>query len=299
MKKQFYMKKYFNKALFVLLGLLFFAACKKEENNITYVGGTAPVLISSVASSDTIPLTPSDSTNTALSLSWTNPNYEFSNGISSLDVNYSIQIDTVGSNFTNPNISTISIPSSGLSTIITIGELNNQLGNYLLLATGMPHNIAVRVESYINSSSLPLYSNIFNYVVTPYAPPPKVALPTTGTLFIVGGDVLLGGWTNEVPTSQQFTQNPTNPTEYSIVITLSGGDPTQSSDQFSVTSQDGTWNGQYGVPSANLTSAYSSTGTFDANGVNGSGTNFPGPTAAGTYKIDLNFQTGVYTTTQQ
>jgi len=274
--------------------IVVFWSCKKEENVITYEGGTAPVLTSSVATGDTIVFNTQDTTTQALALSWTNPNYQLSNGPSSLNVNYAIQVDTLGANFGSSLLQNVTIVSS-LNQTFSVGQLNAIL-NAMPLSVDTFHTIQIRVESYLGTNGAALYSNVFNYTVMPF-PVTKVQLPPTGTLFIVGGDPLLGGWSNSVPANQQFTRN--SATDFSIVVTLSGGDPTQSSNQFSVTNKNGTWDGQYGVPGANLTSIYSSTGIYNLNGVDGSGTNFPGPVAPGTYKIDLNFQTGTYTETLQ
>src|ERR1700760_4218093 len=148
--------KYMNKIILPALAIVFFAACKKNEAEITYSGGgTAPVLSASVAANSTLVLSPADSTNQAITFSWTNPNYTFSNGVSSLNVNYTLEIDTVGSNFTNPKLVQITI-ASNLSQSFTVGNLNNQLFGFLGLETGVPHNIAMRVVSFLNSGSVPL-----------------------------------------------------------------------------------------------------------------------------------------------
>ena len=176
------MKKYFNKSVIALCSLFFFTACQKNETKITYDSSAVPpVLSANFANNDTVPLLISDSLNTALSFSWTNPGYVFSNGISSLNVNYTLQIDTVGSNFTNPNLKEITIPSA-LSTSFTVTALNTVLFGTLFLKTGVPHNIALRLKSFVNQGSLPLYSNVLTYVITPYSIPPKVAPPTSGAL---------------------------------------------------------------------------------------------------------------------
>src|ERR1022692_1639408 len=132
------MKKYFNNVMAVTYGLLILtlSACQKNESKIYYSGdGTAPVLSATITSSDTIPLLAADSLNTAIAFSWTNPNYQFSSGISSLNVNYSLEIDTVGSNFTNPNIVQIGI-ASNLGESFTVSDLNFQLFGNLRLQTG-------------------------------------------------------------------------------------------------------------------------------------------------------------------
>src|SRR5580698_8735703 len=96
------MKKYLNNAFLLVVAVaIMFSACKKEENNITYTGGTAPVLSSNLADNDTLALVPADSTKNLVSLSWTNPNYTFSNGLSSQSVNYYVEFDTLGANFSS------------------------------------------------------------------------------------------------------------------------------------------------------------------------------------------------------
>jgi starch-binding outer membrane protein SusE/F len=282
------MNKYFNKITTLAFVLLFFAACKKNEANIIYSGqGVAPVLSSNVANNDTIPLLSADSLNTALALTWTNPNYTFSNGISSLNVNYTLQIDTAGSNFTNPNLVQITIQSN-LGDSLTVGQLNNQLGNYLFLQTGVSHDVQIRVESFLNQSSLPLYSNALNYVVTPYSPPPLVIPPSSGTLFLIGS-ATAGAWTQPVPVpNQQFTQ--ISSTLYTITIPLIGG---QAYDFLPV---NGSWNQKYAVPDATVPNLNEGGGFLS---YTSGGKDIPGPSATGTYKIDVNFQTGMFTVTQQ
>ena len=83
------------------------SACKKEEAKVIFQGGTAPVLTASVT--DSIPLSFVNASQTAITLSWTNPNYMFNTGISSYDVTYLLEIDTMGANFTNPSRASLSI----------------------------------------------------------------------------------------------------------------------------------------------------------------------------------------------
>jgi hypothetical protein len=282
------MKIYSNKIIVAVCGLLFFSACKKNETLITYSGGgVPPVLSSNVGNNDTVPLLPADSSNVALQLSWTNPNYAFSNGISSLNVNYNLQIDTVGANFADPNnLVVITIPSN-LSTSLTVGQLNNQLGNYLFLKTGVSHTIEIRIESFLNQSTLPLYSNPVNYIVTPYAPPPLVTPPSNDSLYIVGSAVAADNWDNPMPpasvSSETFTQ--VSPTEYKITVNLVGGG------EYKLINVNGSWTDQWSV-STNDT--YPNGGPFVFNG-----NNCIAPTASGTYIIDVNFQSGTFTVTPQ
>jgi hypothetical protein len=280
--------------------LLTVTSCKKDEAKLYFNGGTAPVLTGSV--SDSIPLQPADSTNTAVTFNWTNPNYNFSNGVSSLDVTYYLQVDTAGANFTSIYSKKPIAFNSDLSTTFTVSQFNSYLGNTLGLALGQTHNIQVRVQSFISPytpstpAAVPLNSNVLNYSVTPYIPPPLVEPPSSGQLFLVGGDAKLGGWANPVPGSQQFTQ--VSSTEYTLTIALSGGDPTSGSDQYLFLPVNGSWTNKYACN--NTGSQPFSGGSFGYNGGNNTyNANFPGPAAGGTYKFDVNFQNGIITVTKQ
>lgn len=283
------MSSLFKKLFIVGLGLATLASCKKDQSIDYFEGGTAPVLNSSAT--DSIHLAYATSKENAVTFSWTNPNYTFASGISSQDVSYLLEMDTLGAKFTNPNRQQINI-SKDLSVTITQGTLNGYLLNQMLLASGVPHTIQVRITASIAGvPATDQYSNVMQFTVTPYAIPPVVAPPASGTLFLVGGDPLIGGWSNPVPTpQQQFTQ--VTPTDYQLTIQLSGGDPTQGSDQFLFIPVNGSWSHKYACVAANNTSAGGTFG-YDWND------NFPGPTAAGTYLIDVNFQTGKYSVTKQ
>jgi hypothetical protein len=284
--------KYFKKIIAPALILLFFTACKKNEDNITYSGGgTPPVLSATIPDNDVLVLSPADSSAPAVTFSWTNPAYTFSNGISSLNVNYTLEIDTVGSNFTNPKLVQITI-ASALSTSFTVGELNNELFGFLALKTGVAHHIAMRLESFLNEGSVPLFSNTLTYTITPYAIPPAVAPPASGELFLTGGATpdswMVGGDAGSVttPVNQQFTLVPgSNGLIFTITVPLTGGQ------QFLVVPVAGDWTNKYATADA------SSPVTGDTFGYNAAN-NFNGPTTSGTYTITFNFQTGKYTITQ-
>ena len=61
------------------IGILVFSSCKKQETVVSFTGGTAPILSQF---KDTVPLHAADSGLRAIDVSWTNPNYQFSNGTS-------------------------------------------------------------------------------------------------------------------------------------------------------------------------------------------------------------------------
>ena len=290
------MQKYLNKLLLIFAtSMIFLTACKKEGTNVLFDGGTSPVLTGSL--NDSIPLDYTNANGQSIAFSWTNPNYQFSNGISSMNVGYNLEFDTVGANFTSPDMQTVQV-SPGLGASFTVTAFNSLVANGLQLDTAHTHNIQVRVVSFIapytsgssNLGSLP--SNLLNYKVKPYAPPPIVTPPDpSAVLVLVGGDALLGAWANPVPSSQYFTK--LSATHYQLTIALSGGDPTNGDDQYLILPLNGSWSHKY---ACNSTSAQPfSGGSFGLD----LSSNFPGPTAAGTYLIDLNFQNGILTVTKQ
>ncbi len=268
------------------LATVMISSCKKDENKVFYEGGTAPVLTASA--SGTIPLSFVNSEKDAVKLSWTNPEYKFTTGISSQNVTYLIEIDTVGANFTNPNKQTVAV-SNDLSKTLTQSQLNDYLLNQLQLQVSMEHNIEIRVKSSLTNSSALLISNALQFKVTPYAIPPKVAPPSTGKLYITGS-ASPAGWqcgcpTDVAPPSQTFTQ--VSPTLYELPnVTLTGGGA------YLFLPEYGSWSAKYGF-----------TGTKEENNVNGDdfkagGEDFKAPAATGNYKIVVDFQRGKFTVTK-
>jgi starch-binding outer membrane protein SusE/F len=288
------MKRYFIKTMLLAAsGLILLSSCQKDEAKVYFEGGTAPVLTSSA--SDSIPLPVSDTTATAVTFNWTNPNYQFSNGISSMDVTYYLQVDTLGANFSSPNMQTVSI-NSDLSATFSVSQFNALLGNGLLLSFGQTHSIQVRVQSLLQpfTSLSPnvgmLTSTAINFTVTPYAPPPKVPPPASGTLYIVGSAIAVSGWNNPItPVSQipiqQFAQM--SPTDYKLTVPLIGGG------EYKLISVNGSWTDQWSVAVADdPTEVFG--GPFVFNGAN-----CLAPPTSGNYLIDVNFQTGLFSLTLQ
>jgi starch-binding outer membrane protein SusE/F len=256
-------------------------SCKKDEHKDYYEGGTNPVLTASTTSPV---ITFANADNVAMTLSWTNPNYKFTTGISSQDISYVVEIDTSGANFTNPNKQSIAV-SKDLSVSFTASQFNTYMLNELL-TPGVAHNLEIRVKAALVNNSATLISNVLKLTVTPYAIPPKVVPPTTGDLYLVGS-ATAGGWNNPVPLpTQQFTQ--ITPTLYQITVSLIGGQ------EYLFLPLNGDWGHKYAV--ADKTVSGLNTGGdfgFDKND------NFPGPTLSGTYKIQVNFQTGKFSVTAQ
>ncbi len=282
------MKKISKIFIFSALILSGMWACKKEENRVLFQGGTAPVLTASIA--DSIPLSYASQDNDGIQLSWTNPNYQFNTGISSLDVNYNIEIDTAGSNFTSPNTTKnpISI-GTNLSKDFTQSVFNDYLLNQLQLKPALSHNIEIRVTASLVGGAEPLVSNVLKFKVTPFAIPPKVTPPVSGNLFIVGSAVA-GGWNNPVPVpSQQFTE--VSSTDYQITIALVGDG------EYKFISVNGLWDSdkQWSIKTEQP-SGDPATLNFD---LWPNGGNCRAPLSGGMYKIDVDFQRGKVTLTKQ
>lgn len=278
------MKKIIKQLFFLSLLVALFASCKKDENKVYFEGGTSPVLSASVTSAS-LPLSYLNKDKEAVKLSWTNPNYQFNTGISSQDVNYQIEIDTTGANFTNPNRQTVSV-SKDLSILFTQGQFNDYLLNQLQLKPGVSHNIEIRVTASLAAKATGIVSNVLKFTVIPYAIPPKVNPPASGKLFLVGS-ATAGDWNNPVPVpSQQFTQVST--TIYEITIPLIGGK------EYLFLPVNGDWSHKY---ACNNTPAGTTSNTGGDFGYDWND-NFPGPAASGNYKITVDFQRGKFTVTK-
>lgn len=280
------------KIIFLLSFLpMIFWSCKKDEYKDYYQGGIAPVLTASVTA---LNLLYANAANEAIDLKWTNPGYSFTTGVSSQDVNYLVEIDTSAS-FTNSKRKQL-VVSKSLEQSITIGDFNDYLLNQLILKPGISYNLYIRVSSYLGSSSstVALASNVLKVTATPYSIPPKVAVPTTGKLFLVGGpDCLPDSW--NPPTALPFTK--IDSVTYSITVAMKGGDNTVGSDDQYLFLPAQTWDYKYACMDNTTQSADGGDFGFNENG--NFTKNFPGPTAAGTYKIVVDFQHGKYTVTKQ
>jgi hypothetical protein len=278
------MKRIIKQLYLPVLLAIFMIACNKDEKKVYFNGGTAPVLTANKA--DSIPLAYVDKDNEAVKLSWTNPEYQFSTGISSQDVTYLLEIDTAGANFSNPARQSVSIPRE-LTWSVTQGQLNDYLLNQLVLVPGMKHNVEMRITASINGA-VPIYSNVLKFKVTPYAIPPKVTPPPSGKLFITGS-ATPGNWQcgcgEPELLSQKFTQ--VTPTLYEITIQLNGGG------SYLLIPVYGSWAAKYGGIGPNNTNNVNGD-DFKANGGD-----LLAPPASGLYKIVVDFQRGKFTVTPQ
>ncbi len=167
--------KPFSKLILLLCTVaLVITACNKEGNLPFYKSGSDIALTSSTT---TLTPSPSDSANTAVSFSWSSPQY----AIDSSTTKYVLQIDTSGGNF----VTAINKQVTGsVSTSFTATEMNNILVNNFGYAFNTSRGVDVRVlASYPNNNDQKI-SNTVTVQATPYAIPFALTASTTGPVVI-------------------------------------------------------------------------------------------------------------------
>lgn len=208
----------------------------------------------------------SNASESALSFNWNASPYGADT------IYYELQLDTVGGNFSNPQVIKY---GNALTSNITVNDLNTAAIAAGVIG-GSTKNVEFRIVSFSGTNYTKMLgsSNTVTISLTTY-----VAAPDN--LYIVG-DATAGGWNNPVPLpTQQFTK--INAVSYGIIINLTAGG------SYLFLPLNGDWSHKYGGSSA-------SGGTLLAdNAVPGSNT--PGPAISGLYEIIVNFQTNTYTVT--
>lgn len=266
----------------LLLAFTGFFACKKVENKVYFEGGTAPTI---AANKTAVTLEPGFESDEAITFTWTNPDYRFNTGLSSQDVNYTLEIDTVGGNFSS-GVKFSSVIPKDLKITYTVGELNTIMGNVMRLPLLDPlreYNFEARVISSIGNAVKLISSNKVAFKATPFPPPPKVPVPGEGNLWMTG-DAVPSGWTPSPPDTQKFTK--LSRTLYEIVIYLPGGGG------YKLIQDQGDWDTQYHM----LDGGNWAGGEFEKKNKD---PQFLGPPEAGTYKITFDFQLGLFTAVKQ
>ncbi|MCX6209004.1 MAG: hypothetical protein NTZ59_05745, partial [Bacteroidetes bacterium] len=144
--------------------------------------------------------------------------------------------------------------------------------------------LEIRIKSNLINNNAIMYSNVLTYTATPYPLPPKVALPSSNQLFLVGS-ASPGGWANPVPVpTQQFTL--TSPTTFELTVALNGGE------SYLLLPINGSWGDKYGGMGAN------NTNNVDADDFKRGGGDLKAPAVSGNYKIVVDFQSGRFTLTK-
>lgn len=250
-----------------------FAACDKVGNLPYYANGVAVQLSSNVTS---IAPAPADSLSDVVEFSWSDPQY----ATDPKTVKFIVEIDAAGNGFADASSKVV---TENKSIAYTAKEINE-----ILLAKGYQFGVAYDMEarviaSYANNNDQ-VISNTVAISMTPYKIPPKIALPESGQLFLVG-DASDGGWSNPVPVpAQQFTQ--LDETTFAGVFNITGGK------QYLVLPVNGSWDHKYSVADNTLPNLANG-GDFGYD----LSANFPAPEASGQYVIKLDFQLGKFTAT--
>lgn len=236
-------------------------------SNVIKVDIASYVVPITLSASSTAPLVlqVNNASNTAVSFNWNAS--PFGNNT----INYVLQMDTAGGNFTNPQEKKI---NTALTTSFTVNELNS-----LAIAAGViggtTKDAQFRVLAFIGTSTTPLAtSNTVTINLTTFTPIPS-------TLYIVG-DATGSGWSNPVSVpSQQFSR--IDAVSFGIIVHLEAGK------SYLFLPANGRWDHKYGGSSA-------TGGALLADGAV-PGSNTPSPGATGDYEIIVNFQTATYTVT--
>jgi starch-binding outer membrane protein SusE/F len=254
-----------------ILFLAIFSSCNKEENQSSFQGGTAISLTASLAPNSIIPISKINKDNAAISFTWTNPNYQFTTGISSQDVNYALQMDTVG----GTGFISTATTKKDLSKTFTQGDMNSYLtspkaAGGLNLTADSTYNIKVRIKGYLgsaesNDNSTNVYSNVLTFKVKPYSVDPDLWITGSGCT---------SDWTNTPPAPQKFNYSRVTQ-KFTIVQNFIPGK------QYKFLTTSGAWQPQWG-------GCGPTGGTIS---VNPGGGNDPAaidtPSTAGTYTITV------------
>jgi hypothetical protein len=267
--------KFLNKiGILAVTILMMVSACEKVPDLPFHNEGIEPVLTSSAT---TLAPIAADSNKTVLTLDWTSPLY----ATDSATFKFIVQIDSAGRNFSKAT-STEVIGDRQLT--LTAKELNTIMLNYGF-EFNKPYNLDMRVISSYSNNNERRLSNTVSLKATPYKIPPKVALPTTGKLYLVG-DATQGGWNNPVPVpTQELTR--IDETTFGGIFNMVGGK------QYLVLPLNGNWDNKYSVANG-AAPGLAAGGNFGFN----LSDNFPGPAASGWYKLIMDFQTGKFTVTE-
>ena len=256
------------------VAVLGFSACDKLDPLPQYGLGVDPV---TTVSSATVAPIPADSMKPALTVSWTDPQY----ATDTTNMKFLVQIDSSGRNFSKASTREV---IGHRSSTFTGRELNN-----ILLGFGFqydkPYDIDVRVISSYANNNEKRNSNTVKIKATAYKPPPRVALPSTGKLYLVG-DATEGGWANPVPVpSQEFSR--VSETTFIGIFNMKGGK------QYLVLPlNNNNWDNKYSVADKSL-AGLNAGGDFKLNAPD----NFPGPATDGLYMITMDFQAGTFKVT--
>jgi starch-binding outer membrane protein SusE/F len=257
----------------VAAAAMLFSSCDKVKDLPLYGNGKTSVLSSSVT---TLAPAPTDSNNAVVTFSWTSPEYKQD----PLLYKYAIEIDSANGDFLRAKTKVV---KGVLTASMTGKEINT-----ILLGYGFEFNVAhdlyVRLITSYGNSNESYTSNVIKISAKAYKVPPKIALPLTERLFIVGGASDFG-WDNNssplFPAAREFAR--TEETKWVGIFNL------KANEAYKVLQKQGDWDSQFRM----LPGGTAEAGEFDQKNADPA---FPSPTETGKYKIIMNFQTGKFST---
>jgi len=146
--------------ILIILVTAFLSSCVKDKENVLLKSSVSSNSMSGLTSG-TIVLSLDNAATTFQTFEWTEPDFGFNTVVT-----YVIQFDKKANNFSSP-IDLVSVTHL-TSAKVTVGDINK-----LMLAANMNPDEAVdlqfRVKSTINAKVAPLYSEVVEAKVTPYA----------------------------------------------------------------------------------------------------------------------------------
>lgn len=268
------MKKYFKSWLTLAVIASVISSCDKVGDLPYYESGSRPVLS---ASTNTLIAQAADSLSDLVTFSWTYPKY----ATDSAGHKYILQIDTAGNGFANARSREI---MGALSTTFTAMEMNDLLFS-LGFKAEITYGIEARVISSYGNNNDRLISDAISLNARPYKIPPKVELPFTNKLYIVGGATLFG-WDNTAPFPAVRELTRLDETTWAGIYYINA------SSGYLLLPEAGSWSNKYSVQDNSIPGA-ANAGSFGYNLPQ----DFPGSVAQGPnwYKMTFDFQLGRYT----
>lgn len=247
------MKNIINKTIYTMtLISALFVAC--DDVDIVQLDSTANTMVS--LSTDVVVLTEDTANDTAVTVSWTEPNFGFDAAPS-----YTIMMDVSGGDFTAAQLISA---GSDYDYVFSGAQLNNKLLS-LGLSPNQESSVDIRVKTTL-SAFQEMISETVSLTVTPYS-----SILDLSTNLGVVGSATAGGWGNDnIPDLPFYTTATAD--EYVAYVTLGDGEI-----KFR---KDNLWTENFGDTGAD--------GTLEANGDNIA-------VSAGTYKITVNMANMTYT----
>jgi len=268
----------FNLSAFIL-GLIFITSC--TDNDPKYVAST-PSEFKANSSLDSIVLHQAGAgAHTAVTFKWDSLIYNVST-----PVTFTIQLDTLNGNFSNPieeEVSTNKYEASYSDSILNLRALKLQL------KPGQVNKIKVRLKSNLQYNAMVAYSNVITLNVTPYS---GIVLkyPMPLALYLQGGAVE-SNWGYPIPDAQKMVQ--VDEQRFALLVSLIGGG------SFDFITSSTAWSDP--AYKALTSSESSAAGNFIPSGSTTTpqwgGSDITGPTTSGAYKVVADFSTGTYSVT--